>query len=726
MAASGSRSAAEIPPAGRDLHPGGWYLLEARLATGPGKPGPPRLQVEYHTGGEETLALPRPKPNGRLRAVLRLRGDATTLRVITPEPGGVQIRSVWLHRVSKVRALGSMLHQQAALSGANGALAGLFDIVRAAWHGGLRQAGDLAYQLYQRCLTAEADYNAWVRQFDPPPDPHDPLLTARVHSLPHRPRVSILLPVYDTDARWLRACLDSVRAQVYPDWECCIVDDASPSSHVWEIVQSYCHRDARFKARRRATNGHIAQASNDALAMASGEWVALLDHDDVLPPHALLEMVEAALANPRWRMLYSDEDKIDASGRRYAPYFKPDFSPTLLLGQNCISHFGMYATALVRGVGGFRTGYEGSQDWDLALRCVERLDPDQIGHVPRILYHWRAIPGSTAASSEAKDYATDAALRAVSDHLQRRGEPATAEVLAPGRIRVRWALPRPAPRVSLIIPTRDRADLLRTCVRSLRERTDYPDIELLVVDNQSTEPDALATLAELDGMPGVRVLRHDAPFNYSAINNAAARQARGEVLGLINNDVEAISPGWLEEMVTQAVRPGVGAVGALLLYPDDRIQHAGVILGLNGVAGHAYAGQPRTAAGQAGRLRLAQELSAVTAACLVVRKAVFDAVGGLDERLAVAFNDIDLCLRIRAAGYRNVWTPHAVLYHHESASRGHDTTPEKQARLAREAAFMRTRWGALLDDDPAYNPNLSLNGQGFALAVPRPRVWGQG
>lgn len=711
--------AAEIPVPGGGVHPGGWYRLEVWLAFGGGEAGRPRLQVEHQAGGGEDITLPPPDPEGRIRAVVRLRADAAVLRfVASGRFGGLVLRSVSLRPLGKGAALALTLRQQVATQGTGAVLSCIGAILATAGRSGLRAAGDLAYDAYQQCLAPGTDYASWIRQYDATPDPANPALAAAVRALPRQPQVSILLPVYETDARWLRACLDSVLAQAYPAWECCIVDDASSSSHVWAIVQSYCRRDARFKARRRPANGHISQATNDALAMASGEWVALLDHDDVLPPHALLEMVGAALANPRWRMLYSDEDKIDAAGRRYDPYFKPDYAPTLLLGQNCISHFGMYATALVRDVGGFRTGYEGSQDWDLALRCVERLDSGQVGHVPRILYHWRAIPGSTAASSDAKDYATDAALRAVSDHLQRTGEPATAEVLEPGRIRVRWALPRPAPRVSLIIPTRDRADLLRTCVRSLRERTAYPDVELLVVDNQSTEPEALAYLAELDALPGVRVLRHDAPFNYSAINNAAARVARGEVLGLVNNDIEAISPGWLEEMVAQAVRPGVGAVGAMLLYPDDRIQHAGVILGLNGVAGHAYVGEPRTAAGQVGRLRLAQELSAVTAACLVVRKAVFDDVGGLDEGLAVAFNDIDLCLRIRAAGYRNVWTPHAVLYHHESASRGYDVTPEKQARLAREAAFMQARWGDLIEADPAYNPNLALQGRAFELAFP--------
>jgi GT2 family glycosyltransferase len=346
------------------------------------------------------------------------------------------------------------------------------------------------------------------------------------------------------------------------------------------------------------------------------------------------------------------------------------------------------------------------------------LAPARIGHVPRVLYHWRAIPGSTALQREAKDYAGDAGARAVQEHVLHENPLARVEHLDHGHFRVHWPLPEPAPRVSLVVPTRDRPELLRSCVESLLARTDYPDFELLLVDNGSRDPQALALLDAFAARAGVRVLRDESPFNYSALNNRAAAMATGSVLALVNNDIEVIDAGWLREMVAQALRPGVGAVGAMLLYPDGRIQHAGVVLGLGGIANHAYVGEPADVGGHGGRARVVQSVSAVTAACLVVRRDLYLAVGGLDEQLAVAFNDIDFCLRLREAGHRNVWTPFARLYHHESATRGSDADGARRERFLGEIALMRERWGALLERDPAYNPNLSLVGRGFEPADP--------
>src|SRR5690606_11790335 len=492
----------------------------------------------------------------------------------------------------------------------------------------------------------------------------------------------------------------------YPRWELCIADDASPDPRVAAVVREYADRDPRIRFVRREANGHISAASNSALALAQGEFVALLDHDDELRPHALLEMAEAIAAGAGLGLVYSDEDKLDAEGRRYDPYFKPDFDPDLLRGQNYVCHFTPIRTDLVRAVGGFRKGFEGSQDHDLILRCSERLRPEQVRHVPKVLYHWRAIPGSTALSREAKDYASSAGARAVGEHLGRTQPGARVEELSHGHFRVRWPLPSPPPKVSLVVPTRDRVELLRTWVESILERSTYPAFELVVVDNQSSDPAALDYLRQLEGRERVRVLRYDAPFNYSAINNWAAGQCDGEVIGLVNNDIEAITPDWLEEMVSQAMRPEAGAVGAMLYYPDDTIQHAGVVLGVHGVAAHMYAGMPRGYPGHGGRARVAQSLSAVTGACLLVRRSLWPQVGGLDETLAVAFNDIDFCLRLVKAGYRNVWTPFAELYHHESASRGSEDTEEKKQRFAREVELMQRRWGERLPCDPSYNPNL--------------------
>ncbi len=539
--------------------------------------------------------------------------------------------------------------------------------------------------------------------------------------LPLKPVISIVVPVYQTPERWLRRCLDSVLAQVYPHWELCLADDASPAPHVRRVLEEYSRRDPRVRVVFRERNGHISEASNSALELASGEFIALLDHDDELRPHALLEMAKAINRNPDWQLIYSDEDKIDQRGRRFAPYFKPDWNHELLLAQNCICHLAVYAAGLVSQVGGFRVGLEGSQDWDLALRCVERLSPRQIGHVPRILYHWRAIAGSTAMGVDQKGYASHAGLRAVSEHLHRIGAEADIEINPHGHLTVRRRMPGRAPRVSLVIPTRDKVELLRMSVGSILAKTEYPDFEIVVVDNQSTDPETLDYFRELEADPRVRVLEYDAPFNCSAINNHAVAHATGEVIGLVNNDIEVISHDWLQTLVAQAVRPEIGAVGAMLYYPDDTIQHAGVVLGIGGIAGHVYTGLPAGSPGQCGRALLAQEMSAVTAACLVIRKDVFKAVGGLDEQLSVAFNDIDFCLRVRASGYRNIWTPYARLYHHESASRGYEDTPEKVRRFDREVAFMRDRWGDTLLRDPSYNPNLTLDGACFGPAFP-PRV----
>lgn len=565
-----------------------------------------------------------------------------------------------------------------------------------------------------------ASYRDWLALYDPCDPPVLRAVEAKIGALQRRPRFSILVPVFSTPEPWLRHCLDSVLAQAYPDWELCLADDASTQPHVRPVLDDYAARDPRVRVVHRAFNGHISAASNSALALASGDFVALLDHDDELHPLALFQMARALDAHPQWRLIYSDEDKLDAEGRRYDPYMKPDWNYDLLLSHNCVSHLGVYAMDEVRAVGGFREGYEGSQDWDLALRIAERLDDAQIGHVPMVLYHWRAIAGSTALAVQEKHYAHDAGLRVVADHLQRIRSNGRVEAIAeqPGNFRVRYPLPQPAPLASLIVPTRDRVDLLRQCIDSIRALTRYPAYEILVVDNQSTQAETLDYFRELRRDPCIRILPFDAPFNYPAINNYAVRRANGAVVGLINNDIQATGPDWLDEMVGQALRPRVGAVGAMLLYSDDTIQHAGVITGVHGVAAHAYCGFPRGHPGHMGRARLVQSLSAVTAACLVVRKAVYEKVGGLDEKLAVAFNDVDFCLRLRRHGYRNVWTPFAELYHHESASRGYEDSPEKAARFGAEVRYVQQRWGEALRRDPAYSPNHTLEGVPFELAFP--------
>jgi GT2 family glycosyltransferase len=468
----------------------------------------------------------------------------------------------------------------------------------------------------------------------------------------------------------------------------------------------------------RPRNGHICEASNTALEIAKGEFVALLDHDDCLTPDALFQVVKALQTQPDAGLLYSDEDKINDAGDRFESHFKPQWNPDLLLAQNYLSHLGVYRTSLVREVGGFRAGLEGSQDHDLALRISRHLLPHQVVHIPHVLYHWRASAGSTALNASAKTYTAQAGLKAVQDHMANTHP--TASVSAgqgANTYRIHWPLPQPAPLVSLLVPTRDKLEVLQPCVDALLQRTSYAHFELLILDNQSTCSQTLAYMKEVAVRdPRVRVLRWNHAFNYSAINNFGVAQARGSIIGLVNNDIEPINPDWLDEMVRQVCRPDIGCVGAKLYYPNDTIQHAGVVLGIGGVAGHSQKYFSRNANGYFGRLHLAHNVSAVTAACLLVRKAVFQEVGGLDEaNLKVSFNDVDFCLKVREAGYRNLFTPYAELYHHESISRGPNDTRAKRAVADAEARFMRQKWGKLLDNDPYYNPNLTLVFEDFSL-----------
>jgi len=565
---------------------------------------------------------------------------------------------------------------------------------------------------------AVESYEQWLHLYEDLTPAALRKLTERLAELPVRPLISVLLPVYNTPEIWLRQAIESVRAQVYQEWELCIADDASTAAHIRPLLEEAALSDARIKIVFREKNGHISHASNSALALAGGEFIALLDHDDELAPHALAEMALALSRQSDADLLYSDEDKIDEQGRRFAPYFKPAFLPDLFLGQNYLTHLAVYRATLVRAVGGFRPGFEGSQDWDLALRVIAQTTADRVVHIAKLLYHWRAIPGSTALTLDQKNYHGAAAQRALQEHLTRTGQVATLSQVIGGHWRVIYSLPTPPPLVSIIIPTRNGVRHLRRCLDSLSAKTSYPHYEIIVIDNDSDDAATLAYLREI-AATGVQVLPYAQPFNYSAINNFAANHAVGEILALLNDDLEVITPNWLEEMAAQALRPEIGCVGAMLYYPHDSIQHAGIVLGVGGVAGHAFKTFPRGSEGIFNRARLVQNYSAVTGACLVVRKSTYLQIGGLDEdNLAIAFNDVDFCLKVRAAGYRNLWSPFAEFYHHESASRGAEDTPAKQARFGAEIKIMRDRWGVMLDTDPAYNPNLSLNSEDFAFASP--------
>jgi len=565
------------------------------------------------------------------------------------------------------------------------------------------------------------DYAAWIRKYDRLAASDRRQIRNHIAQFKRRPVISVLLPTHNSDLKWLQRAIESVRRQFYPDWELCIADDASTDERVWPALEKFARRDRRIKIMRRKKNGGIAAASNDALGLATGSYIALLDHDDELAPTAFYFVALELNRDPNLQLLYSDEDKLDPRGRRYDPHFKSDWSPDLFLSQNYISHLSVFDATLIQKVGGFRESFEGAQDYDLILRCIEQIEPAQIRHIPRVLYHWREVDSSTAAFAEAKPQASEAAVRAVQEHLSRRKIEASVE---PHRFvyqRVKYKLPENPPLVSIIIATRDRVALLRTCVDGILQKTDYPNYEIIIIDNESSEPETKEYLDSLGKDERVKVCEVGGAFNYSRLNNRGVAIARGSLIVLLNNDIEVIDGGWLSEMVGQSLGSDVGAVGALLRYPDQTFQHGGVILGAGGVAGHAHSGT-LSEEGYFSRPHLTQNLSAVTAACVLIKRSAFLRLAGFDEvNVPVAFNDIDFCLRLREAGFQIIWTPHAELYHHESASRGYEDTLEKQTRFLNEVNYMSKKWGSMLETDPFYNPNLSLGEYLFVPAFP-PRL----
>lgn len=562
-------------------------------------------------------------------------------------------------------------------------------------------------------------YAHWVEQFDTIDDIDRLEMYDEVGSWRHKPLLSIVMPVYNPPIDMLIEAIDSVKAQIYFNWELCIADDASTDEGVRLFLEQSSKSDHRIKVIYREENGHISTATNSALDIVEGEFVVLMDNDDVLPEHALFWIAKTINNHPEAAIIYSDEDKIDEHGFRSSPYFKTDWNPYLFRSHNMICHLGTYRKELIEKVGRFRVGMEGAQDYDLALRCSEQVDASRIIHIPRILYHWRMHAGSTAMSGDEKPYALNAGQQALDEHLKRSGIDGHAELLDFGMYRVYYNLPAQKPLVSLIIPTRNAYALVKQCIESICDKTLYQNYEIILVDNGSDDPQSLAYFNALSKLPNVSVIRDDGEFNYSAINNNAVKHAKGEIIGLINNDIEVISPEWLGEMVSLALQPQAGAVGARLWYPDNRLQHGGIIMGPLTLAGHAHKMLPKGNHGYFGRASLIQGMSAVTAACLIVKKSIFEEVGGLNEKdLKIAFNDVDLCLKIMEAGYQNIWTPNADLYHHESATRGEENTPEKLKRFLSEVEYVQNRWREIIENDPFYNPNLTFSAEDFSVAFP--------
>lgn len=576
-----------------------------------------------------------------------------------------------------------------------------------------------AFQVAQNRLLIQKNYSLWIQMYDKITEEDRDKIKKHILMLKYKPFFSIIMPVYNTPEKLLRKAIESVLNQLYPYWELCIADDASTEPHVRKVLEEYKEKDSRIKVVYRERNGHISEASNTALEVAKGDFVVFLDHDDELTEHALYMLTVELNNYPDANIIYSDEDKIDENGNRFDPYFKPDFNYLLLLGQNYMAHLIAYRTNLIKELGGLRSGYEGAQDWDLVLRAVEKVPEETVRHIPFILYHWRVTRGSTAMGINEKTYAREAQYRALKKHLEIKGIKAELYDVNNVHWRIKFALPENLPCVSIIIPTRDRLDLISRCVNSILTKTNYPNYEIIILDNGSKEEKTLRYFDEVSKHNKIKVIRYDIPFNYSKINNYAVQYAKGELLLFLNNDTEVINPDWLEEMVPHIIREEVGIVGAMLYYPDNTIQHAGVILGIGGVAGHAYRFFPKGHPGQSGRVWLAQYMSAVTGACLLIKRKVFEEVGGFEEDLAVAFNDVDLCLKVLSRGYKIVWTPYAELYHYEGISRGKDTI--ENPRFRKEIEYMQNKWGHILYRDPAYNPNLTLEKEDFSLAFP-PRI----
>lgn len=565
-------------------------------------------------------------------------------------------------------------------------------------------------------LDNDYDYKEW---YDLTKPDQEELRRQREEKLPVRPLLSLVIPAYKTPEKYLREMMDSILAQTYDNWEVCVAN-GSPKGEggtVEKVMSWYKTRDSRFRCQNLGENRGIAGNTNAALQMARGDYIVLADHDDTLPEHALYEVAAAIASHPECDMIYSDEDKLDMDGGAlFDPHFKPDFNPDLLTSVNYICHLLTVKKELLDRVGGFRHEFDGAQDYDFIFRCSEAAEG--IYHIPKVLYHWRCHQNSTASNPKSKLYAFEAGSRAIMAHYERCG--ISAEKVEKG---VDYGIYHTTfcikgnPLVSVVIPNKDHREDLDLCIRSLVERATYKNLEFVIIENNSKDRETFAYYEAIQKeFPQVRVVTWQREFNYSAINNFGASQARGEYLLFLNNDTELIEPRLFEEMLGFCQREDVGAVGARLLYQDDTIQHAGVVVGFGGIAGHTFIGLHQAENSYFHRAMCAQDYSAVTAACMMTKAEVFGKVGGFTEELAVAFNDIDYCMKVRAQGLLVVYAPYALMYHYESKSRGLEDTPEKVARFNREIGIFARRWPDILEKgDPYYNPNLTLRKSNFAL-----------
>ncbi len=565
-------------------------------------------------------------------------------------------------------------------------------------------------RLTERFQADDVDYEEWYKNHKPT---MEELQRQRDTEFEYEPLISILVPVYNTPEEFLKQMIQSVRKQTYGKWELCIANANPANETVAEILRISSTKDERIKVKDVPENEGIAQNTNAALASATGNYIGLLDHDDLLTPDALYEVVKAINENDRPQVLYSDEDKVTMDlSEHFQPHMKPDYNKDLLRSNNYITHFFVADRTLVEEVGGEDGEYNGAQDYDLILKCTERAKG--IAHIPRILYHWRVHKASTADNPASKMYAFDAGKRAIEDHLKRCGEIGkVSHEKDLGFYRVKYQV-QGSPLISIIIPNKDQVESLDKCLESI-EKSSYKNYEIIIVENNSTEDATFAYYKKIES-DKIRIVYWSDEFNYSAINNFGVKHARGDYLLLLNNDVEVITTDWLEELTANCQRKDVGIVGARLYYPDDTIQHAGIVIGIGGVAGALFVGMPRMFTGYLHKAAIQQDLSAVTAACMMVKRSVYEELGGLEEELKVAFNDVDFCLRAREKGYLVVYDPNVELYHFESKSRGTEDSKEKIRRFQNEIEYMRSHWLELLKKgDPMYNPNLTLTKWDYSL-----------
>ncbi len=563
-------------------------------------------------------------------------------------------------------------------------------------------------------LDNDYDYGEWYELTKPS---EEELERQRNTHFDYEPRLSIVIPVYKTPERYLQEMLDSIVNQTYSKWEVCIADGSPRGESRERLIKRYADRDTRFKYVILGENKGISGNTNAAMDMAQGDFLVLADHDDTLTPDALFECVKAMNEDPLYDVIYSDEDKLDMDGQAlFDPHFKPDFNPDLLTSVNYICHLFVVNRNLVEVIGGFRQEFDGAQDYDFIFRCTEQAR--KVHHIPKVLYHWRCHMNSTASNPESKMYAFEAGARAIKAHYDRMGiaVDSVEKGVDYGIYHTRFHLDE-EPLVSVIIPNKDHRADLDLCLTSLLDKGTYRNLEVIVVENNSTEPETFDYYEELqEKRKNVRVVTWKREFNFSAINNYGVTFAHGEYLLFLNNDVEVIEPDVIREMLGYARRDDVGIVGARLLYQDDTIQHAGVVIGFGGIAGHTFIGLHQAENSYFHRAMCAQDYSAVTAACMMSKRSLFDQVGGFREELAVAFNDIDYCLKIRSLGKKVVYNPYALLYHYESKSRGLEDTPEKVERFNREVARFIGYWPEIvINGDPYYNPNLTLRKSNFAL-----------